>query len=153
MNALISKLIGRLPQRLAVMLCAFGMVGTVAIISAPAASASSTHCAWVSPVRIFGRTIPLGSYCFSVNGSGLNINNTLSSYEAGWVENLSERVDAIDTSGNTYASWWTYRGNGTLYGTHAWTSGIHGSARPGSLCGHLFSNGIQIAAVCNGIHT
>ena len=145
-----------MPRRLCVALAGLSLVlgisATTAIGATPA-HASGTHCAWVNPIRIFGRTIPLGSYCFSVNGSGLYVTGTLSSYNSGYVYSLSEHIDLFDNHGNDYYSYWDYSSSGTLYGAHAWSSGLHGWARAGSICGTLYSSGVQIARTCNSIHS
>ena len=142
----------RFARFLIAMTALFASFGIAVAIDVQPAAASSTHCAWISPKKIAGVGFPEGQYCFSISGSGLYVNNTQSSFWSSWTENLSERVDAVDMQSSVYASSWTYKGYGTLYGTHAWTTGVRGNARPGSLCGHLFSNGIEIAVVCGGVH-
>ncbi|HSX01424.1 MAG TPA: hypothetical protein VLF67_04245 [Candidatus Saccharimonas sp.] len=126
----------------------FGLVG--ASIAMPAtANASATWCTYTKTIG----TAPLGQYCFSVNGSGLYVNNTIGSWNGPWVDYPREKVTFYDTYGNAYATYYTYSGTGRTYGYRAWYSGIHGTARTGHVCGEFMSYGTTIGTVCLNIHS
>ena len=54
------------------------MVG--GLVAASPASASATWCLPTSQVKVFGVTVPVGQYCFSVIGSGTRVDFTSGSW-------------------------------------------------------------------------
>jgi hypothetical protein len=115
------------------------------------ASASATWCAQFGAKSVLGHSIATGQYCFTVSGSGTTVNYTSGSVNTGWIGYPTEVVQFYDNTGSNYASYTTFRGQGTLYGYHYWKTGIHGNARIGSVCGSLLSYGQTIARVCANI--
>jgi hypothetical protein len=115
------------------------------------AFASATGCARWGVKKILGYSIPTGQYCFSVEGNGTNVTYTSGSFNTGYIEYPTEVVQFYNTSGRNYASYTTFRGQGTLYGFHYWKTGIHGTAQKGSVCGSLLSYGQTVVRVCENI--
>jgi hypothetical protein len=124
---------------------------TMVVTGVKPAFASATGCARWGAKHILGYSIPTGQYCFSIQGSGTTVNFTSGSFDTGYIEYPTEVVQFYDTSGNNYANFTTFQGQGTLYAYHYWQSGIHGTARVGSVCGNLLSYGQTVVRVCENI--
>lgn len=122
------------------------------LVAASPASASATWCLPTSQVKVFGVTVPVGQYCFSVIGSGTRVDFTSGSWNGIVVVNATERVTFFDRNGTSYASWITYRRDGNSYGYRYWRSGISGTARAGgSVCGEFQTGGVVIGRICHRI--
>jgi hypothetical protein len=141
-------------RNLRIMTLAVATLGSIMIIGgAKPAFASAMGCTQWGAKSVLGHSIPTGQYCFSVEGSGTTVKFTAGSFNTGWIGYPTEVVQFYDTTGRNYASYTTFRGQGTLYGFHYWQSGIHGTARVGSVCGNLLSYGQTVARVCENIHS
>jgi len=133
-------------------LAAASLVGILGFGSSPAyASANGCHV-WFTPITIVGHVIPEGEYCFGVVGSGTTIDYTTGNFITAVIYNYSEVVRFYDSHGNNYDTFYEPEHYGNAYGTHAWSTNIHGTARAGgSVCGSLTSSGFTVATVCEGI--
>lgn len=133
-------------------------------VAAPAApaQASAYGCTrWGSvtiPVPDVGDVkVPVGVYCFGLVGSGQKIDYTQGNYYflAGSIDprlyNERERVQFFSNTGAVYDTVWEATHLGWRYGNQSWTTGIHGTARPGRVCGSLVSAGVVIATACEDI--
>lgn len=134
------------------------VLGT-ALIAASPAQASAYGCTRWGALKVpgVGVVVPLGVYCFGVNGSGTQVNYTDGNYYflGGSLHpalyNEREVVRFYDNSNNNYATFWEPTHLGWRYGNQSWTTNIHGNAEPGRVCGSLVTNGAVMATACEGI--
>jgi len=133
-------------------LAATSLVGVLGFGSSPAyATADGCHV-WTSPITIVGHVIPEGEYCFGVVGNGTTIDYTTGNFMTAVIYNYSEVVRFYDSYGNNYSTFYEPEHYGNAYGTHAWSTNIHGTAKAGGrVCGSLTSSGVAVATVCEGI--
>jgi len=163
----VSSVLGRRIVLLAVPLlavaAAFGTTvaasASVHVPATPARSVGAYGCTQWGPIKIpvVNVTIPLGVYCFGINGSGTTVTSTYGHYYFllgslhGALYNETEVVRFYDNHGNNYQSIWEPVHLGWRYGDQWWTTNIHGTAYPGRVCASLVTNGAVMATVCEGI--
>ncbi len=134
------------------------LIGTSVVAAAPA-QASAYGCTRWGALKVpgVGVVVPLGVYCFGVNGSGTTIHFTDGNYYflgeslRPALYNEREVVRFYDNRGVNYSTIWEATHVGWRYGNQSWQTTIHGTARPGRVCGSLLTSGAVMATVCQGI--
>jgi len=133
-------------------LLTLALAGTVgAVGTAQPASASATGCSQWGQVSVGGYNLFAGQYCFTIRGSGLQIDGTLSSYNTAVMYNWGETVRFYDNNGSNYSTFTLPTRTGRYYGAQSWSLPINGGARSGRVCGEFKSSGTTLARVCHNI--
>jgi hypothetical protein len=121
------------------------------LIAASSAQASTSNCAnWSAPK-------PPGVYCFGIDGSGRKVSDTYGNYYfVGFslhpaLYNEREVVRLYNKKNVNYATFLEPAYRGWRFGNQNWTTDIHGTVRPGRVCGSLQGDGKVLATVCVGI--
>jgi hypothetical protein len=135
---------------MAAMVVALGMVAAN-LLAAASVSASALGCARWGYVHVAGVSLPTGQYCFGINGSGTTVNNTTGSINTPVIYNYEEVVRFYDGYGNNYRTYYQPTHWGASYGSQFWSTGVHGTAQRGSVCGELTSNSVVVVKVCESI--
>jgi hypothetical protein len=144
-------------RRLACLVVIIGVMivalsSSFAVTSVPA-KASATGCVRWGSVHIpeVG-SLPLGQYCFTINGTGTTVNYTLGSINTPWIINFAEVVHFYDGYGKEYATFYGPVHRGYAYGFQLWKTKIHGTAKVGRVCGQITSSGVNVATACESIY-
>ena len=144
---MVRSILTRVSRRTRLMAAAGGLavVATIAGFASAAAPASATSVwcnRWGSVyVPVAHVSIPVGQYCFGVEGSGTTVNSTSGSINTPWIINYSEVVRFYNNAGTNYRTFTESAHRGYAYGAHYWTTDIHGQAQPGRACGTLTASG------------
>lgn len=116
------------------------------------AQADALGCTHWGGFSFGGHSFSAGQYCFGVNGSGRHITRTTGSYNTPVLYNWYEQVQLYDAYGNRYGNFHTRLHTGRYFGSEFWSTNIHGTAKPGRICGTLWSSGDQVATACESIY-
>jgi hypothetical protein len=98
-----------------------------------------------------------GVYCFGIDGSGRRVNDTYGNYNFVGLSlhpalyNEREVVRLYNKKNVNYATFLEPAYRAWRFGNQNWTTDIHGTVRPGRVCGSLQGDGKVLATVCIGI--
>jgi hypothetical protein len=129
------------------------LLGTTLIAAGPAqaSTGNGNGCAnWTAPK-------PPGVYCFGIDGSGRRVSGTYGNYYfVGFsfhpaLYNDREVVRFYNKKNVNYETFLEPAYRGWRFGNQNWTTDIHGTVRPGRVCGSLQGDGKVLATVCVGI--
>jgi hypothetical protein len=127
------------------------LLGTTLIAAGPAQASTGDGCAnWTSPK-------PPGVYCFGIDGSGRKVSGTYGNYYfVGFsfhpaLYNQREVVRFYNKKNVNYETFLEPAYRGWRFGGQNWTTNIHGTVRPGRVCGSLQGDGKVLATVCVAI--
>lgn len=130
------------------------LLGTT-LATAPAQASAYDCASWsASKAPAAG---PFGDYCFGFDGSGQQVTDTYGKYYFTSITlhaalyHEREVVRFYDNKNANYATFWESAFPGWRYGNVNWTTDIHGTVRPGRLCGSLRANGRVLATVCEAL--
>lgn len=127
------------------------LLAASAVANAQPAQASASGCTGYKNVTlpVVNMTIPSGTYCFGVNGSGLWVNNTSGSL-SGLIYNRSEVIRLYDDWGQNYKTYYGSTAYGYSYGTKFWRqNNVRGTIKSGQICGTLTAGGAAVATHCH----
>jgi len=128
------------------------------LMTAPA-RASTPDCARRNAQRTPGALplAPAGVYCFGVNVSGRQVQDTYGKYYFTGISlhpalyGEREVVRFYDRKNADYAAFREPPYRGWRFGRQNWTTDISGSVRPGRVCGSLRAAGRVLATVCEAV--
>jgi hypothetical protein len=149
MSVLLRRIPGRAYSLVGGALLVVTLLGSLVATAGPASATAGGCHFWGSVyIPILKVDLPNGEYCFGVSGSGTRVNYTYGNYTTMWLYDWTEVVHFYDQYGNVYATFREQLHGGYSYGGHAWRTTIHGTARKGTACGTLLSDGLTVATAC-----
>lgn len=127
-------------------------IGSSLVTAKPVQAGASGCTRWGSIyIPVVHMSLPSGQYCFTIQGKGTTVTNTISSEYSDYIANFAEIVHFYDMYGKEYATIHTHVHYGNAWGLYYWSSGIHGTAKKGSVCGELLASGTSLTKACEAI--